>query len=103
MRIIPYEEGEKVAEKSFMIDLPEEVLAGFGWQDTEVPHRVREALAMELLRFDSLSEAQAAELLKLNRWELLEVMGRYRVPATRMSPQELKRELAQEIKRGAEI
>jgi hypothetical protein len=89
-----------VSEKHFEVDLPEEVLAGFGWQEAEVPHRVREALVMELVRLDRLSEAQAAAYLGLNRWELLETMGRYRVPAIRMSPEELKQELAVEIKRG---
>lgn len=63
--------------KRFEVDLPEEVLAGFGWKDPEVPHKVREALVMELLRRDQLSEAQTAELLRLNRWELLELMGRH--------------------------
>lgn len=87
-------------EKHFEVDLPEEVLAGFGWQDAEVPQRVREALVMELIRLDRLSEAQAAAYLGLNRWDLLETMGRYKVPAIRMSPEELKQGLAVEIKRG---
>ena len=54
---------------------------------------------MEVLRSEQLSEAQGAGLLKLDRWELLEMMGRYRVPAIQMTPEELKRELAQEIRR----
>ncbi len=57
---------------------------------------------MELLRLDQLSEAQAA-LLHLDRWDLLEVMGRYRVPAIRMSPAALKHELAQEVQRGGAL
>jgi DNA-binding NtrC family response regulator len=89
-----------VNEKHFEVELPEEVLAGFGWQEAEVPRRVREALVMELLRLDRLSEAEAAQFLGLNRDELLETMGRYQVPAIQMSPQELKEELSQDIKRG---
>ena len=87
--------------KHFEVELPEEILAGFGWQEAEVPRRVQEALVMELVRLDRLSEAQAAEFLGLNRWELLETMGRHKVPAVRMSPEELKRELAAELKGGA--
>jgi len=94
------EKETSVSEKRFEVELPDEVVAGFGWHDPEVPHKIREALVMELLRRDQLSEAQAADLLHLNRWELLETMGRYQVPAVRMSPEELKRELAQEIRRG---
>jgi hypothetical protein len=87
-----------VAEKRFEVELPEEVLAGFGWQETDVPRRVREALVMELLRRDQLSEAQAAAMLQLDRWELLDIMGRYQVPVIRMTPEELKRELAQDMR-----
>lgn len=78
-----------MALKHFEVELPEEVLVGFGWKDTEVPQRVREALVMDLVRLDKISEAEAAAFLGLNRWELLETMGRYKVPAIRMSPEEL--------------
>ena len=103
MQILTSYKGEHVADKRFEVELPEEVLACFGWQDAEVPHKVREALVMELLRFEQLSEAQAAALLHLDRWDLLEVMGRYRVSAVRLSQDELKRELAQELRRGGTL
>ena len=83
-----------MAERQFQVALPEEVLAALDWQDAEVPRRVRETLVMELLRLDRLSEAEAANVLGLNRRELLESMGRHLVPAIRVSPEELKRELA---------
>ena len=70
-----------MAEKDFHVSLPQEVVGGFGWNEAEVPSRVREALVMDLLRLDRLSEAQAAAILALARWELLELMGRYDVPA----------------------
>jgi hypothetical protein len=89
-----------VTEKDFQVTLPQEVVGGFGWDEAEVPSRVREALVMELLRLDKLSEAQASAILKLARWELLELMGRYEVPAVRMAGEELDRELATEVKRN---
>jgi hypothetical protein len=89
-----------VAEKDFHISLPQAVVRGFGWNESEVPSRVRETLVMELLRLDRLSEAQAAAILGLARWKLLELMGRYDVPAVRMSAEELDRELATEVKRS---
>jgi hypothetical protein len=89
-----------VAEKDFKVSLPQEVVGGFGWNESEVPSRVREALVMDLLRLDRLSEAQAASILKLARWELLELMGSYGVSAVRMSAEELDRELATEVKRN---
>jgi uncharacterized protein UPF0175 len=89
-----------VAEKDFHVTLPQEVVGAFGWTDSEVPSRVREALVMDLLRLDRLSEAQAAKILGLARWELLELMGRYEVPAVRISIEELDQELATEVKRS---
>ncbi len=83
-----------MADKNFHVSLPPEVVGGFGWEDSEVPRRVREALVMDLLRLDRLSEGQAANILGLARWELLELMGRYDVPAVRMRIEELDRELA---------
>lgn len=89
-----------MAEKDFSVSLPPEVVGGFGWDEAEVPSRVREALVMDLLRLDRLSEAQALAILNLARWELLELMGRYDVPAVRMTAEELDRELATEVKRN---
>jgi Uncharacterised protein family (UPF0175) len=56
---------------------------------------------MDLLRLDRLSEAQAAAILGVACWELLELMGRYDVPAVRMSAEERDRVLATEVKRNA--
>jgi hypothetical protein len=89
-----------VADKDFQVSLPAEVVGGFGWDDSEVPRRVREALVMDLLRLDRLSEADAAGMLQLARWELLELMGRYEVPVVRMSVDELDLELTTEVKRN---
>jgi hypothetical protein len=93
-------EENPMADKRFEVELPEEVLAGFGWQEGEVPDRMREAMVMELLRRDRISEAEAAAILDLDRRELLDVMGLYQVPAIRMSREKLQRELRQEIHRG---
>lgn len=89
-----------MVEKRFRISLPEELLSELGWRDTEVPHRVREALVMDLVRLDKVSEATAAKLLGLDRWTLLETMGKHHVPAVRMSPGQLRKELRKGINRG---
>ena len=87
-------EVDYMAEKLFEVVLPEELVTGFGWREAEVPERIREALVMELLRLDRLSEAQAATILGLSRWQLVDLMGQHRVPAIRMNPKELKGEVA---------
>ena len=39
-----------MVEKTFSVTLPDYILPGFGWQESEAPYRIREALVMELLR-----------------------------------------------------
>jgi predicted HTH domain antitoxin len=93
-----FQKGKHVADKRFEVEVPAEVLAGFGWQDTEVSQKLRETLVMELLRQHVISQGKAAELLHLSRWDLYEVMGQYKVPAIDLTLEELKRELAKELK-----
>ena len=88
-----FPKGQAIADKHFDVVLPEEVVAGFGWAEGEVSARVREALVMELLRQHIISQGKAAALLQLNRWDLFEVMGRYKVPAIDLTPEELQHEL----------
>jgi hypothetical protein len=73
MKTITVNEESPMAGKRFEVELPEEVVAGLGWDDGEVPDRMREAAVMELLRRDRISEAEAAAFLDLDRQELLEV------------------------------
>lgn len=86
-----------MVEKTFSVTLPDYVLPSFGWKESEAPYRIREALVMELLRLDRISEGDAAETLGLDRWDLIATMGRYQVPAVRITPQELKEEVARNI------
>jgi predicted HTH domain antitoxin len=94
---------DKVAEKRFEVELPEEVVTGLGWQEPDVPAKVREALVMELLRRHVISQGKAAELLHLSRWDLYEIMGRYQVPAIDMPPEEVRRELAKRVPPDADV
>jgi predicted HTH domain antitoxin len=87
-----------MTDKHFDVVLPEEVVTGFGWTEGEVSTRVREALVMELLRQHVISQGKAAELLQLNRWALSEIMGRYKVPAIDLTPEEPHQELTMVLK-----
>ncbi|MBI4340210.1 MAG: UPF0175 family protein [Chloroflexi bacterium] len=82
-----------MANKRFQVDLPEDLVRGFGWTEREVPARVRETLVMDLLRFDKITEAEAADMLGLDRWTLLETMDRYQVEVASPSREELDEEL----------
>lgn len=86
-----------MVDKSFTVTLPDHILTSFGWNESETPQCIREALVMELLRLDRLTESEAAEALGLNRWALLDVMAAHQVPAVSLSPDELSEELARPI------
>ena len=90
-KISPHGKGMK--EKRFALMLPEEVVAGFGWTEDEVPARVRDVLVMALLRRHGISQRKAAELLHLNLKDLFEMMGQYQVPTIDLTPEELQRAL----------
>jgi predicted HTH domain antitoxin len=92
-----------VVDKHFEVDLPEEVVEWFGWQDREVSDRMREALVMELLRQHVISQGKAAALLGVNRWDMFDLMSRYKVPAIDLTAEELREELAKEIKLGNRV
>jgi predicted HTH domain antitoxin len=84
-----------VADKHFEVELPEEVVEWFGWQDKEVAERMRETLVMDLLRRHVVSQGKAAELLGITRHELFDLMTEYRVPVIDLTEEELQRELEQ--------
>ncbi len=52
---------------------------------------------MELLRLNRLTEAEAAAVLGLDRWTLLDVMAAHHIPAVSLSPDEWREELARPI------
>lgn len=92
-----------MTDKHFEVDLPEEVVEWLGWQDAEVPSRMREALVMELVRRHVISQGKAAELLDISRGDVYEVMNRYKVPAIDLTEEDVKHELAKEITPGKRV
>jgi predicted HTH domain antitoxin len=98
MRTNLFFKGRQRVDKRFEVELPEEVVAGFGWTEGEISTRVRETLVMELLRQHVISQGKATELLQRNRWDLSELMGRYKVPAIDLAPEELQHDLTPVLK-----
>ena len=43
--------------------------------------RAREALVLDLLREAEISQGKAAELLGINRYPMLDLMARYKIPS----------------------
>lgn len=72
-------------------ELPDEILTELSVETLTAI--AKEALVMQLLREHRLSQGKAAEILGINRWDFLDVMTKYRVPAIDLTPEELKQEL----------
>jgi len=59
-------------------------------QDDDVLLKAKEAAVMELLRKGKISQGKAAELLDINRHDLLELMAMHNIPVFEATPEELK-------------
>ncbi len=81
-----------MAESSVTVELPEELIQMIGSVDLTA-ERIREALVLDLLRVAALSQGQAARLLGISRWDMLDLMARYRVPSGAQSAEEVRREV----------
>ena len=79
-------------EVKFTIAIPEIDEA----QRLEAERKAREAFIMELLRQGNISAGRAAELLGIDRWQLSDLMGFYRIsPFAPQTSEELEREVAE--------
>lgn len=78
-----------MALKTVQVELPEELWELAGISPTKASAKVREFIIMELLRQAKISQGRAAQLLGVDRWELMDLMGKYEVPATQLTAAEL--------------
>ncbi len=75
------------------IDLPQDIQLDDGIRQ-QAEAKARESYIMELLRHGSISTGYAAQHLNLNRLEILDLMGQYRIS---IFPEQPPEELAQEV------
>ena len=73
----------------FPVELPEECL-----RDPEVLQKGKTAVILELLRRGVVSQGRAAEVLEIDRHTLFDLMAEYGIPATELTEEELRQELA---------
>lgn len=86
-----------MASRTVTFDLPEEIVALVGSTDA-MAAKARTALLMELLGEGAISEGQAARLLGVSRWELMDLMREHRVPSGPESAEDVRKEFA-DVKR----
>ena len=81
-----------MATQTLTIELPEELLALLGSPE-EAASKAKETLVAELLREARISQGQAARLLGMTRWDVLDLMVRYRIPSGPETAEEMRREI----------
>lgn len=81
-----------MAVSSVTVELPDELIQLIGSVDLTA-ERIREALVLDFLRAAALSQGQAARILGISRWDMLDLMARYRIPSGAQSAEEVRREV----------
>ena len=81
-----------MASAVLTFDLPEEIVELVGSADAAAT-RARTALVLDLLREGAISQGQAAQVLGLTRWDVLDLMGRYAIPSGPETEEDVRREI----------
>jgi len=72
----------------FELELPEDLQELFPSEEAAT-RAAKEALVLDLVNRGEISQGRAAELLGVDRWELLELMGKHGLPVLAQTPEEL--------------
>jgi hypothetical protein len=78
--------------KTITLELPEELVALLGPPDA-IAGRVRESLVLDLLRDAQFTQGEAALLLGVTRYEILDLMVHYCIPSGPDTAEELQQEI----------
>jgi predicted HTH domain antitoxin len=81
-----------LATRALAIELPEELIELLGSPEAAAA-KAKEALVLELLREARLSQGQAARLLRLTRWEILDLMAPHEIPSGPETAEEMRQEI----------
>jgi predicted HTH domain antitoxin len=88
-----------MAMRTLVVELPEELVDLLGSPEAAAA-KAKEALVLGLLREGRVSQGQAAQLLEATRWELLELMARYKIPSGPETATEMRQEI-EDIRRSS--
>jgi predicted HTH domain antitoxin len=82
-----------MATMTIRVEVPEE-LSELGDSHEELAMRAQRSLVLDLLRDGMIGQARAARLLGITRWDILDLMARYRIPSGPLTAEEVDRDLA---------
>ena len=78
---------------TIQVEVPEE-LSELGDSPEELVVRAQRSLVLDLLRDGKIGQGRAARLLGITRWDILDLMARYRIPSGPLTGEEVDRDLA---------
>lgn len=81
-----------MATRTIELELPEDLVALLGSPEAAAS-KAKEALVLELLREARVSQGQAAQLLGLTRWDVLDLMARHQIPSGPETAEEMRQEI----------
>ena len=81
-----------MATRTVPVHLPEELVELLGSAE-EASERTRLALVLDLLREARISQGKAAEVLGITRWDILDLMARYRIESGPETEEDMRTEL----------
>jgi hypothetical protein len=82
-----------MATLTLSLELPENLIALLGSPEAAAA-KAKEALVLQLLREAEISQGQAAELLGLTRWDILDLMAQHAIPSGPATAEEMEEEVA---------
>src|SRR5206468_2026163 len=88
----PLAVGGDMAMQTLSLEIPEALVKMLGSPEAAAA-KAKQALVLQLLREAELTQGQAAELLGLTRWDILDLMAEHNIP----SGPETAEEMAQEV------
>lgn len=81
-----------MADTTVTITFPNALVDMFGSAD-EAAERAREALVLDLVRNETISQGRAAELLGISRKEMMQLAFRHQIPSGPQTAEELMEEV----------
>ncbi|MDF3043668.1 MAG: hypothetical protein K0Q71_6374 [Thermomicrobiales bacterium] len=78
--------------KSITLELPEELVELLGPPEA-IAGRVRESLVLDLLRDAQITQGEAALLMGVTRYDILDLMARYCIPSGPETAEEMRQEI----------